>query len=212
MVIHQPLVGRRKAANHSFDNSKFEIIWDFSAAKYSAGPEPIVGYFVLIMVDSELGLALGDMSEEASAKKLKLGTKIAKFSLVSRQENILGKALYSTKAQFCDNGAVHEILIRCRGENEGQKHPALSVCIDKKTVILVKRLQWNFRGNQTIFVDGLMVDLMWDVHDWFFNSALGYTVFMFRTRSGMDSRWWWQEQVMQKDQEKVEFSFACKSP
>jgi hypothetical protein len=33
----------------------------------------------------------------------------------------------------------------------------------------VKQLQWNFRGNQTIFVDNLLVDLMWDVHDWFFN-------------------------------------------
>ncbi|KAE9467499.1 hypothetical protein C3L33_00599, partial [Rhododendron williamsianum] len=46
----------------------------------------------------------------------------------------------------------------------------------------------NFRGNQSIFVDGLVVDLMWDVHDWLFNQKSGIGVFMFRTRSGLDSR------------------------
>ncbi|WJX44037.1 hypothetical protein P8452_31065 [Trifolium repens] len=80
-----------------------------------------------------------------------------------------------------------------------------------------KRLQWNFRGNQTIFVDGLLVDLLWDVHDWFFNPVSGYAVFMFRTRSGLDSRLWLEEKQQHshnKDKDRVEFSFliyACKS-
>ncbi|XVF69105.1 hypothetical protein PTKIN_Ptkin11bG0053900 [Pterospermum kingtungense] len=200
-------------------HSKIEVFWDLSTAKYDSGPEPVAGFYVLLMVDSEIGLMLGDMTEEAVTKKhFKTSTTtVAKVSLISRREHCSGNTLYSTKAQFCDTGIVHDILIRCGGEHEGLKQPVLSVCIDKKTVIRVKRLQWNFRGNQTIFVDGLLVDLMWDVHDWFFNppvTAGGSAVFMFRTRSGLDSRLWLEEKLHQKDQQGVEFSLlihACKN-
>ncbi|CAN4120438.1 unnamed protein product [Withania somnifera] len=167
-----------------------------------SGPEPIDKYYVLVTFGSELGLILGDIEEK---------------------KHFSGNTLYSTKAQFCDNGSKHDILISCGGENEGrhhhhnhQKYPVLSVCIDKKMVIRVKRLQWNFRGNQSIFLDGLLVDLMWDVHDWFFNSTSSCAVFMFRTRSGLESRLWLEDKdkLMHKNQDKVEFSlmiYACKS-
>lgn len=196
------------------DNSSIEVFWDLSTAKYGAGPEPVDGFYVLVVVDSEICLILGDMAEEAVSKKFKSTASGAKVSLISRREHCSGNTLYSTKAQFCDTGIAHDILIRCSGESEGLRSPVLSVCIDKKTVMRVKRLQWNFRGNQTIFVDNLLVDLMWDVHDWFFSPASGYAVFMFRTRSGMDSRLWLEEKLVQKDQERVEFSlliYACKS-
>lgn len=203
-----------------FHSSTVEIFWDLSAARYDAGPEPVDGYYVFIAVDSELGPLLGDMAPEASLKKLKTGARMAKSSLVSRHEHFSGNTLYSTKAKFRDGGAAHDVLIHCGGENEGLKHPVLSICIDKKTVIRVKRLQWNFRGNQTIFLDGLLVDLMWDVYDWFCKpgsgsgSGPGCAVFMFRTRSGMDSRLWLEEKMVQKDEDKLEFSFmiyACKN-
>ncbi|XAR59676.1 hypothetical protein NMG60_11015597 [Bertholletia excelsa] len=196
------------------DNSKLEIFWDLSTAKYNAGPEPVDGFYVVVMVDSELGLVLGNL-EEVVTKKLKSGTSAARFSLVSQREHFSGNNLYSTKSQFMDNGKAHDILIRCSGEKEGLKHPVLSVCIDKKMVICVKRLQWNFRGNQTIFVDGLLVDLLWDMHDWFYNPVSGHAVFMFRTRSGMDSRLWLEERLMQKEQDKLGFSlliYASKNP
>lgn len=204
---------RKLKGTKTFDsnNSKFEIVWDLSGAQYQTGPEPVSGYYILVIVDdSEVGLSLGDMS----SPRLKNGTPLGLFCLVSRKEHFSGNTHYSTKAQFCDTGSEHEVLIRVSGENEGLKHPALSVCIDKKTVIRVKRLQWNFRGNQSIFVDGLLVDLMWDVHDWFFSPGSGYAVFMFRTRSGMDSRLWLEEKMLQREQEKIEFSlliYACKS-
>lgn len=204
-----------------FQSSTVEVFWDLSAARYETGPEPVDGYYVFVAVDSELGPILGDMAPEASLRKLKTGARMAKSSaLISRQEHFSGNTMYATKAQFCDGGAAHDLLIHCGGESEGLKHPVLSVCIDKKTVIRVKRLQWNFRGNQTIFLDGLLVDLMWDVHDWFYNpgsglgSGPGYAVFMFRTRSGMDSRLWLEEKMVQKDQDKLEFSlmiYACKN-
>ncbi|KAB2028244.1 hypothetical protein ERO13_D05G086400v2 [Gossypium hirsutum] len=196
------------------DHSNIEIFWDLSAAKYNAGPEPVNGFYVIVTVDSEIGLILGDTAEEEINKRFTSTIPVAKSSLVSRQEHCSGNTLYSTKAQFCDTGISHDILIRCSGEHGDLKHPVLSVCIDNKTVIRVKRLQWNFRGNQTIFVDGLLVDLMWDVHDWFFNPTAGSAVFMFRTRSGLDSRLWLEEKWVHKDEDKVEFSlliYACKN-
>ncbi|XP_057805472.1 uncharacterized protein LOC131020571 [Salvia miltiorrhiza] len=199
-----------------FHSTTIEISYDLSAARYEAGPEPVDGYYVFIAVDSELGPILGDIN--MAPPRLKSSPRIAKFSLVSRQEHFSGNTLYSTKARFHDGGAAHDVVIQCGGESEGLKHPVLSVCIDKKTVIRVKRLQWNFRGNQTIFLDGLLVDLMWDVYDWFCSpgsgSGPGYAVFMFRTRSGMDSRLWLEEKMMRKDQDNLDFSFiiyACKN-
>ncbi|KAG5577945.1 hypothetical protein H5410_058079 [Solanum commersonii] len=205
------------------DHKKVEVFWDLCDARYNNmfGPEPIDKYYVVVTFDSEIVLSLGDIEE----KKFKnYCNSMAKFSLVSRQEHFSGNTIYSTKAQFCENGSKHDILISCRGENEGkhihQQHnyPVLSICIDKKMAIKVKRLQWNFRGNQSIFLDGLFVDLMWDVHDWFFNSTnSGCAVFMFRTRSGLESSRLWLEdkdKLMHKNQEKVEFSFmiyACKT-
>ncbi|GAA0177621.1 hypothetical protein LIER_42146 [Lithospermum erythrorhizon] len=208
---------RKKKGNKclEFENCKVEIFWDLSGARYFTGPEPVDGYYVLVTFDSESVLVLGGIAGEALSRKVKSGNSIAKFTLISRQEHFSGNTLYSTKAKFSDTGMAHEIVISCSGENEGLKYPVLSVCIDKKVVIKVKRLQWNFRGNQTIFIDGLLVDLMWDVHDWFYNPSSRSAVFMFRTRSGMDSRLWLEEKVLQKDQEKAEFSlviYACKSP
>ncbi|KAE8705812.1 Phosphoglycerate/bisphosphoglycerate mutase family protein isoform 1 [Hibiscus syriacus] len=207
---------RKKKGNKVIesDHLKIEVFWDLSTAKYNTGPEPVDGFYVLVMVDSEIGLVLGDTAEEAVNKKLKNTTPVAKAALISRQEHCSGSTLYSTKAQFCETGIVHDILIRCSGEHEGLKHPVLSVSIDTKTVIKVKRLQWNFRGNQTIFIDGLLVDLMWDAYDWFFKPVTGSATFLFRTRSGLDSRLWLEEKMVKKDQNRLDFSLlicACKN-
>ncbi|CAL5422214.1 unnamed protein product [Camellia sinensis] len=210
---------RRTKGTKRFEsfNSKIEVYWDLSNAKYEAGPEPINGFYVMVFLDSELSLHLGDMDEEEiNGKRLIPGVPVVKFSLVSRNESFSGSGLYSTKAQFSENGTCHDIVIKCVGEEKGSKKSVLSVCIDKKIVIQVKRLQWNFRGNQSIFVDGLLVDMMWDVHDWFFNPSSGYGVFMFRTRSGLDSRLWLEEKNLEhKEQERLGFSLlicACKNP
>lgn len=207
---------RKKKGSKFFEagGSKIDAFWDLSTARYDSGPEPIDGFYVVIVVDSKYGLLLGDnIDEETITKKFKTsGISFSQFSLISRRECFSGNTHYSTKAQFCDNGTEHDILIRCGNEDEsGYKHPVLSVCIDNKKVIRVKKLQWNFRGNQIIFVDGLLVDLMWDVHDWFFKPTTGYAVFMFRTRSVLDSRLWLQEKV---PKDEVEFSlsiYACKN-
>lgn len=216
-----PRIFRKKKGTKLIEfEHKVEIFWDFSNAKYNSGPEPITGFYVLILIDSEISLILGDFNaEEAEFKKIiKSASPAAKTTLISRKEYCSGSNIYSTKAQFSDTGIPHEILIKCSGENEGFKNPGFSVSIDKKMVIKVKRLQWNFRGNQTIFLDnGLLVDMMWDLHDWLFAAAAGggQAVFLFRTRSGLDSRLWLEEKCPAEDSGRNEFSlliYACKNP
>ncbi|XP_023538090.1 uncharacterized protein LOC111798963 [Cucurbita pepo subsp. pepo] len=188
--------------SYDFQSSKIEIFYDLSAAIYDGGgPEPISGFYVVVTLDSEIGLVLGEIP--ISSRPLNLKSAMAadpearKWSLISRTEHCAGNTLFLTKAKFSENGVAHEILIRCIGEEEGGKkqHPGLWVWIDKKAAIRVKRLQWNFRGNQSIFVDGLLVDMLWDVHDWLFGSAMnGLGVFMFRTRCGLESSRLWLEE------------------
>lgn len=209
---------RKKKGQKSFEieSLKLDVYWDLSSATYHSGPEPVDGYYVIITVDSQVALALGDLAQEAITKRLKTDIMLKSVQLVSRREHYSGNAsVYSTKAQFCDSGINHEIMIRCSEDSEKLKQPVLYVSIDKRTVIKVRRLQWNFRGNQTVFVDGLLVDLMWDVHDWFFNPVSGSAVFMFKTRTGGESRLWLEDKLLQKHQQGVEFSlliYATKSP
>ncbi|KAE9585800.1 hypothetical protein Lalb_Chr24g0395171 [Lupinus albus] len=195
------------------DELKIEIFWDFYNAKYDTGPEPVNDFFVAILIDAEVVLILGEVTMTKKFKTRRIP--LAKVSLLSRREHCSGNTIYKTKTQFCENGTLHDILIKCSGENEGLHYPVLSVCIDNKTVIRVKRLQWNFRGNHPIFVDGLVVDLLWDVHNWFFNPApSGYAVFMFRTKTELDSRLWLEEKTVLRDEDTFEFSlliYACKS-
>lgn len=198
-------------------DSKVEIFWDLSCAKYDVGPEPVGGFYIAVFVNYELSLLVGDMEEEAEVKKLMCNVPMSKFSSVSRSEHFSGGAVFSTKAQFFSSGTRHDILIKCLVQEKGQKNSILSVSIDNKNVVQVKRLQWNFRGNQIIFIDGCLVDMMWDVHDWFFNPKSKYAIFMFRPRSGLDSRLWLEEEnkVEQNEQEKAGFTLlisACKNP
>ncbi|KAH7553419.1 hypothetical protein ACOSQ2_030185 [Xanthoceras sorbifolium] len=207
-------------------DAKVEVFWDLSNAQYDNGPEPSSEFYVAVLVDSQICLLLGDINEDNNnnvVEKLRSEYPLGKFSLVSRCERFSGNSVvYSTKAQFCDKGTAHDILIKCSGSEEdgSRNNPVLSVCVDKKKIFQVKRLKWNFRGNQTIFLDGgLLVDMMWDVHDWFFKEATsGFAVFMFRTRSGLDSRLWLEENNLKhkgKEWADDQFSLlicACKNP
>lgn len=210
---------RRQRGSDSFETAglKAAVSWDLRRARFdNSGPEPVSGFYLAVLVNSELSLMLGDMGQEFEVKKCVSDFRVPEFSLFSRGERFSGDGVFSTRAKFSEAGTSHEIVIKFCGEERTTspwKHPFLSVCVDKKSVIEVKRLQWNFRGNQSIFLDGLLIDLMWDVHDWLFNPSSASAVFLFRTRRGLDSRLWLEDKNF--DQEKVGFSFlifACKNP
>ncbi|KAL8516852.1 hypothetical protein ACS0TY_015202 [Phlomoides rotata] len=211
----------RESGSEVFESSglRIEAVWDLRRAKYESGPEPVSSFYVAILVHSEVSLILGDLQHELETKKRIPDLKLPEFSLISRSEYFSGNSVYSTRVKFSENGRYHDIVIKCCGEEHttSLRNLMLSVYIDKKSVVQVKRLQWNFRGNQSIFLDGLLIDLMWDVHNWLFNpSSSGYGVFLFRTRKGLDSRLWLEDKNLEHNQhEKVGISFlicAGKNP
>lgn len=60
------------------------------------------------------------------------------------------------------------------------------VQLDSKIVMQVKHLVWKFRGKSTISVDGIPVEVYWDVHNWLFGSPAGNAFFMFQMCAGAD--------------------------
>ncbi|KAJ0982692.1 hypothetical protein J5N97_010947 [Dioscorea zingiberensis] len=174
------LFSKRKGSKSlDSDNFKVDIFWDLSTAKFGASPEPLEAFYVAVTFDLEMVLLLGDLIKEAY-RKTNASPPPSNAVLVAKREHIFGKKFYCTKAQFCDNGQVHDIAIEC--ETIGLKEPCLEIRIDKKRVMQVKRLSWKFRGNQTILIDGLPVEVIWDVHNWLFGTPTGNAVFMFQTR------------------------------
>ncbi|XP_042491478.1 uncharacterized protein LOC122071226 isoform X2 [Macadamia integrifolia] len=168
------------------DSSQIDIYWDLSSAKFGSGPEPLEGFYVAVVVDRETLLLLGDLSKEAY-KKTNSAPVLSNAIFVAKREHISGKRFYGTKAQFCDNGQIHNVTIEC--DTGGLSDPCLLIRIDSKTVMQVKRLTWKFRGNQTILVDGLPVEVFWDVHNWLFGTAIGNAVFMFQTCLSAEKLW-----------------------
>ncbi|ESQ52277.1 hypothetical protein EUTSA_v10016937mg [Eutrema salsugineum] len=219
--LRKPKGSRKLTSSSGLLNA--EILWDLSEAEYeNGGPEPTSGFSVAVVVNSEITLRVGDIEHE-SLRRDKSSWR------VSRTERYSGTCWLLTKAQFSDAGSKHEIQIQCGGGGgvgggggeEGylwkSKSPeTMSVWVDKRKVFQVKKLKWNFRGNQTMFFDGMLIDMMWDLHDWFFretasssstssskttssssssssSSSPPCAVFMFRRRSGLDSRLWLEE-------------------
>ncbi|KAK4744215.1 hypothetical protein SAY87_010527 [Trapa incisa] len=154
-----------------------DVYWDLSAVKFGSGPEPSEGFYVAVVVDRQMILLLGDLRKEAF-KKTGACLAPSTASFVAKREHIFGKKVFVTKAQFCDNGQLHDLAIQC---DTSIQDLSLVIQIDRKPMMQVKRLQWKFRGNHTILVDGLAVEVYWDVYNWLFGSgaASGNAVFMF---------------------------------
>lgn len=176
----KPWLFSKKKGSKSLDadSVKLEVVWDLSSAKFGYGPEPLEGFYVAVLFDLEMVLLLGDLNKEAY-RKTSANVPPSNAVLVAKREHLFGKKVYCTKAQFSNNGRIHDVVIEC--DTVGLKEPCLEIRIDRKRVMQVKRLLWKFRGNQTILVDGIPVELFWDVHNWLFDASVGSAVFMFQT-------------------------------
>ncbi|XP_020552919.1 uncharacterized protein LOC105171343 [Sesamum indicum] len=185
--VKSSLFSKRKGSRPLLVNSsKIEVFWDLSVAKFGSGPEPLGGYYVAVVFKGEMFLLVGDLRKEA-LKKTGAVASICSAVLISKREHISGKRVYGTKAQFCDNGQIHDLRIECDANSNDD--PCLMVRVDAKTVMRINHLQWKFRGNYTILVDGLPVEVFWDVHNWLFGPSLGSAVFMFQTSFSADKCW-----------------------
>lgn len=173
---------RKGSKNLEVDSSQIDIFWDLTSAKFGSGPEPLEGFYVAVVFNHEMVLLLGDLKKEAH-KKIESDYYAQSDShdavFIAKREHIFGKKLYGAKAQFCDKGKVHDVTIEC--DTFGLKDPCLVIRIDSKMVMQVERLKWKFRGNHTILVDGVAVQVLWDVHNWLFGNAMGNAVFMFQS-------------------------------
>ncbi|WVY96202.1 hypothetical protein V8G54_028353 [Vigna mungo] len=187
--IKPSLFSKRKGSkNLEVQSGKIDIFWDLSCAKFGSGPEPLEGFYLAVVFNKELVLLLGDLKKEA-CKKMDSDCAFSHSGTVfiAKREHIFGKKFYGAKAQFCDKGQVHDVTIEC--DTVGFNDPSLVIRIDSKTVMQVKRLKWKFRGNHTILVDGVPVEVFWDVHSWLFGNAMGNAVFMFQTCISSEKVW-----------------------
>ncbi|KAK9288307.1 hypothetical protein L1049_016758 [Liquidambar formosana] len=166
--------------------SKIEIYWDFSSAKFGSGPEPLEEFYLAVVFNGEMVFLVGDLRKEAFKKTNAIPVD-SNAIFLSKREHVFGKRVYGTRAQFCDNGQIHDLTIEC--DAIGVKDPSLVICIDSKAVMQVKQLRWKFRGNYTILIDGLPVEVFWDVYNWLFGTAVGNAVFMFQTCLSAEKLW-----------------------
>ncbi|KAL8530607.1 hypothetical protein ACS0TY_007585 [Phlomoides rotata] len=179
------LFSKRKGVKSLVVNSiRVDIYWDLSCAKFGSGPEPLEGFYVAVAFNQELCLLVGDLESEAY-KKVDPAPFASKATFVAKKEDIFGKRLYSSKAQLCGKGRLHDIMIEYDANESLGK--CLTISIDGKPVLEVARLKWKFRGNQTILVDGVSVEVYWDVYSWLFGSLVGNAIFLFRSHVGSES-------------------------
>lgn len=181
------LFSKRKGfKNMVIDSTKVDVYWDLSSAKFGSSPEPLEGFYIAIAVNQELCLLLGDLQSEAY-KKIDPSPFASKATFIARKEHIFGKRLYNCKAQFCGKGRLHDVRIEFDPNESVGK--CLRMFVDRKGVLEVTQLQWKFRGNQSILIDGVCVEVYWDVHGWLFDGVLGSAIFLFRTQVPGEKKW-----------------------
>ena len=178
----------RKQGSKRFivDGKAVDIFWDLKAAKFHGETEPTSEYYVAVVCDQEVVLLLGDLKKDAY-KRTGCRPALIDPILVSKKEHIFGKKKFSTRAKFHEKGRRHEISIECKnkGNNNGDSsasgvQPEMEIRFDGHLVIHVKHLQWKFRGNESIHLNKVRVEVYWDVHDWLFSPGLKHALFIFK--------------------------------
>lgn len=147
------LFSKRKGSKSlEVQSSNVDIYWDLSSAKFGSGLEPLEGFYLGILCDKQMILLLGDMRKEAF-KKTNATPAASTAVFIAKREHVHGKKVFYAKAQFSEDGPIHDLMIEC--DTISTNDPCLIIRVDRKNVLQVKRLRWKFRGNHTILVDGL---------------------------------------------------------
>ncbi|XP_020578564.1 uncharacterized protein LOC110023467 isoform X1 [Phalaenopsis equestris] len=170
--IHPWLFWKRKGTrrfdfNIALQPHTIYIAWNLTRARFpSAGsPEPSSGFFIVFSVDGEIVLVAGDMCDEAH-RKIKAKQR-SRTVLVSRREHVVlkgsdGRRMRAYRSSLRIAGADREIGIEIDG--------GMSVTLDGKKIIHVRRVRWKFRGSQWVEIGdgGGKILISWDLHSWFF--------------------------------------------
>ncbi|KAK2989869.1 hypothetical protein RJ640_018139, partial [Escallonia rubra] len=151
------------------------LYWDLTRAKFGSRPEPQSGFYFAVVIDGKMTLLVGDSPQQAYAKTKALKPNKTQ-AMVLRREHVYSNRHYVTKANI--NGRTRDISIGCKTGTD----PKLCFSVDGKRVLQVKHLKWKFRGNERIEVDGVYIQVSWDVYNWLFEDEDqdGYALFMFK--------------------------------
>ena len=171
---------RKQGAKHFTinDGKKVDIYWDLKSAKFNNNEtEPSSEYYVALVYENEVVLLVGDMKNDAY-KKTGCRPSLIEPILVSKKEHIFGKKKFIVKAKLHEKGRFHNIMVEC--DNTTESDIEMGVKIDGKLMIHVKHLQWKFRGNESIYLNRLRLEVYWDVHDWLFSPGLRHALFIFK--------------------------------
>ncbi|CAH9066534.1 unnamed protein product [Cuscuta epithymum] len=154
------------------DGNQLEAYWDFRSPKFSGSgsPEPSADYYVALVAEEEVVMLLGDHKKKAY-KRSKARPALVDAVLFYKKEHVFGKKSFSTRARL-DHKMNKECDIVVESSTTGSKDPEMWISIDGIVLVHVKNLQWKFRGNQTVVVNKLPVQVFWDVHDWLFSNNL----------------------------------------
>ncbi|KAF7838272.1 phosphatase 2C 14 [Senna tora] len=174
------------------DGKAVDIFWDLKTANFNGETEPSSEYYVAVVCDEEVVLLLGDLKKDAY-RKTGCRPSLIDPILVSKKEHIFGKKRFCTRAKFHDKGKCHEISIECKnskgnggsivscnGDSLNGVQSEMEIRMDGHLVIHVKHLQWKFRGNESIHLSKMRIEVYWDVHDWLFTPGLKHALFIFK--------------------------------
>ncbi|KAF8706554.1 hypothetical protein HU200_030836 [Digitaria exilis] len=189
--------GTRSLPSEDQRHPPLALFWDLTAAKYAAASslEPVSGFYFVAVANAEVVLAVGDLAAEFVKAKFEGQIPKARFVHVARADRVVAapNAMHTARVRFAEGAPEHEVSVGCATTSAGGGGEELWVSVDGKRAVHARRLRWNFRGNQTVFVDGAPVDVLWDLHGWLFRDPPGCAVVMLRARSALESRLWLEE-------------------
>ncbi|KAL5232338.1 hypothetical protein ABZP36_031114 [Zizania latifolia] len=195
---------RRGSRQFRAGDRRVELSWDLTRARFpgSGSPEPSSGFFVAVVVDGEMALAAGDLSDAAYRKTRAKRPPGPRPAILSRCEHVAMRDACRCRGHrswVTVRGKEREISVdlvsrgRRRERSSREKDRAdvgLSISIDGERVLHVRRLRWKFRGSERVDLGGGdRVQLSWDLHNWLFPSreptpadasAHVHAVFVFR--------------------------------
>ncbi|KAF6153848.1 hypothetical protein GIB67_001081 [Kingdonia uniflora] len=161
------------------EGKRVDVFWDLRAAKFPTNsPEPSGDYYVALVYAEEVMLLLGDLKKKAY-KKTKSRPSLVDAILVYKKEHVFAKKSFTTRGKFDQMKKEHEIVV----ENSfaGPRDPEMWISVDGIVLVHITNLQWKFRGNQTILINKMPVQVYWDVHDWMFGTpGAGHGLFIFK--------------------------------
>lgn len=163
-----PFWSKKGFKSFEMDGQRIDVFWDLRSAKFSGGPEPAGGYYVALVCNEEVALLLGDCKKEAY-KRTKSRPSLEDATIICKRENVFGKKCFSSRARFDERRKEHDIVVE--NSISGPKDPEMWISIDGVVLIHVNNLQWKFRGNETVIVEQVPVQVFWDVHAWLFSSS-----------------------------------------